>query len=292
MVKILAFDTETTNKSPVGNGTRMNFNERDAIERALLSKNASMEWKKWLVLWPYITQLAYVVYDTEKPKKAKLFNKYISLPEEVEISAESSKITHIYKTEEDATFKGADPENLHVIILNKVGFRNIVSIESALNEFIEDFEQCDIVVGHNVDFDRRMILAELLRLDKQEQFNRFLSCSNFVCTMNRTIDVCKIEMTSMYGRKYFKFPKLVEAYEKIFGYKPNADAMHDALIDVVVCLRVFCKLGEPIDIDICGTNDAITRLINTISSPEFKCPIIKKMRKPRRKSSKRKSKRT
>ena len=97
-------------------------------------------------------------------------------------------------------------------------------------------------------------------------------------------------MTSMYGRKYFKFPKLIEAYEKLFGYKPNAEAMHNALVDVVACLRIFCKLGEPVNFDICGTNDAITKIINSISPPELQCPI-KKVKKSKRRSHKKKSKR-
>ena len=41
----------------------------------------------------------------------------------------------------------------------------------------------------------------------------------------------------------------------------------------MVCLRVFCKLGDPVDVDVCGTNDEITAFINAISPPNFQCPI-------------------
>jgi DNA polymerase III epsilon subunit-like protein len=293
MVKILAFDTETTDKSPVGSLSTLNYKERQEIENQLLHNDPSVaipQWDNWLNAWPHITQLAYILYDTDNPKKSKIYNKYISISSDIEISAESSKITHIYKTDEDAVLKGGSPEMPNTIILSRVEKPKIVPIDIAMKEFMKDFEKSDIVVGHSIDFDKRMILAELMRLKQADQFNKVLENLKFICTMNKTIDICKIEMTSMYGRKYFKFPKLIEAYEKFFGYKPNAEAMHNALVDVVACLRIFCKLGEPVNFDICGTNDAITKIINSISPPELQCPI-KKVKKPKRKSPKKKSKR-
>jgi DNA polymerase III epsilon subunit-like protein len=289
MVKILAFDTETTDKGPVGDTLGLSYYEKKKIDSALIDKNTSLAkqyWEQWINHWPYITQLSYIVYDTENPKKSKIFNKYIDIPEEIQISSKSSEITHIFKSEQDIIQKGIKdentgelitPETQGLFILNRIKER--ISIFEAIEEFMEDVKNCHYIVAHNVDFDKKMILAELKRLNKDSEFYNILTMDNFVCTMMRTINVCKIQVTSKMGKKYFKFPKLKEAYEKLFGYEPTSQTLHNAIVDVVVCLRIFCKLGEPIDLDICGTNEFITQIINSISPEEFQY-LIKKTGKP------------
>lgn len=57
-----------------------------------------------------------------------------------------------------------------------------------------------------------------------------------------------------------KSPALWEVYDRMFGYPPDDSALHDALVDVVVCLRVFYRLwmtgntspDGPINILVCG----------------------------------------
>ena len=39
-----------------------------------------------------------------------------------------------------------------------------------------------------------------------------------------------------------KSPALWETYDKLFGYPPDESQLHDAMIDVIVCLRVFYRL--------------------------------------------------
>ena len=62
----------------------------------------------------------------------------------------------------------------------------------------------------------------------------------------------------------------MESYKHNFGYEPNGEALHDALIDVVVCLRVYCMSLED-SFDVCGTNPIITDYIMRISPPGYIC---------------------
>ena len=281
MVKILVFDTETTGLDPVSldlKERRISYATKENFNKGLVTgpvENAyNSFWEQIIPAWPYITQLSYILYDTDDLTGAKIFNKYIQLPEHVIISAESSAITHIYRSPADALNKGINPDTPGLIFLDETPVTNIVS---AIEEFMHDFSTADVVVGHNVEFDKKMILAELKRLNKVKEFGAILLSEDFVCTMMKTINVCKITKTTTTGKDYFKFPSLSEAYETLFGYPPTGDALHNAIIDVVVCLRVFCKLGsqvrgQKIDFDVCGgENREITELINSISPPEFKC---------------------
>jgi DNA polymerase III epsilon subunit-like protein len=290
MVKILVFDTETTDVGPVGSALGLSYNEKKIIENVLVGKDielAKTYWDQWAPLWPYITQLGYIIYDTENPESAKIFDKYIDIPTHVEITSGSSEVTRIFKSDQDIidkniidqeTQKPIIPETPNIFILDRIKKTEpgkVIDISTALREFMEDLKTCDYVVGHNIDFDIKMILAELKRVNMDSEFNEFLSSDNFVCTMMKMISVCKIDALTKFGKKYLKFPKLKEAYKTLFGYEPCGSALHNAIIDVVVCLRVFCKLGDPVDIDVCGTNDEITAFINSISPPEFKCEILK-----------------
>jgi DNA polymerase-3 subunit epsilon len=256
---------------------KLTYDTKRQIERNLVDKNlhiASNEWKRWIHLWPHITQLSYVVYDTETPQDAKIFNKYIDLPDLVEIQEGASKVTHMYKSREDALRKGVDPDTTAgLFILNKIkdeSPKSVVPIRDAMYELMSDLLQCQYIVGHNVDFDKKMILAELYRIGHLSAFATILANDRFVCTMQKTINVCKITVISKKGNPYYKFPKLSEAYETLFGYKPCGEALHNAIIDVVICLRIFCKLGQPVDIEVQGINKEITEFINSISPPEYR----------------------
>ena len=160
---------------------------------------------------------------------------------------------------------------------------NRATIHDALNEFLKDVKISNVVVGHNVQFDRKMVIAELLRLSAENslpQIKDMMNESNFECTMIKTTPLCQLKHKIEYKDKitgepksFFKIksPRLSEAYEHFFGYAPSGESLHDALVDVVVCLRIFLKYNNlP---DVCGLNDIITNYIIDISPPDYKCPI-------------------
>jgi len=267
MVKILVFDTETTDVPP--NMPGKNWEERDEYSKNLLSfrdykKNNSM-WSEYIGSWPSILQLSYILYDTDDKANATIFNKYIDIPQNVKISEGSLAIHNITR---EKIASAADV--------------NRAKIYDALDTFMADVSKADIVVGHNVQFDRKMIIAELTRVSKEhkiDQIKEMMDDKHFECTMEKTKAVCNLKIRIEYNDKKtgepkafykIKSPKLLESYKHYFGYEPSGKALHDALIDVIVCLRVYCMtLSKPIDI--CGTNSIITDYIKQISPPGYKC---------------------
>ena len=92
--------------------------------------------------WPYIVQLSYILFDLDKNKIITTYDSIIKLPKNVIISEESC--------------------NIHGIT-NSMSDKSGYDIKDVLNIFNVALEQCDLIVGHNLEFDIDMILAESLR---------------------------------------------------------------------------------------------------------------------------------
>jgi len=275
MVKIFVFDTETTGLPPILDGkdwNARNVNDMKLLDYDDLSKSSSV-WKQVLSAWPRIIQLGYIIYDTEEPNKSKIFSKYIDIPDDVIITESSIETHHIDKEK----IKQAPAEKKALIA-------------DAVAEFMNDIMNSDIitVVGHNVQFDRKAVIAELLRLssgdstktEKQLQF--LMDKKNFTCTMDVTAPICNIQMAVNYKDKKtgedkvfykVKSPRLIESYQYYFGYSPHEDDLHDALIDVILTLRVFIKYKY--NEDVCGKNEIITEYIKRISPEGYVCNLEK-----------------
>jgi len=274
-MRILVFDTETTNLPPQMAKTTQN----SLLNFGNFFKSNSA-WSQHIDDWPHIIQLSYILYDTDKPynKNAKFFNKYIEIPKSVKISRESTEIHHITRK-----------------TITTASEINRAKIYDALQEFVADCEFADVIVGHNVDFDRRMIIAELIRLqeyadedDDEDTINivdtikNMMNNKHFKCTMEITKPICKLKQKYVYTntentdtdeqKEYYriKSPKLIEAYQYFFGYEPNPQLLHDAIVDAVICLRVFC-ISLPQPFDVCGTNQYITDYITQLSPNGYTC---------------------
>ena len=186
-----------------------------------------------LDLWPYIVQFSYIIFDSETNIIIKIKDCIIKVPDTVTISEENS--------------------NIHGIT-NEISLTRGVSLQPVIEEFFEDINIVDHIVGHNVSFDINMVKVELNRLlldrDEVVQFHKYLTVlndsNNIYCTMQESIEFCAIEMKDKFGRPYKKFPKLIELYKKMFNVTPNN--LHNSLNDVIVCLRCFMKLKYNVDI--------------------------------------------
>ena len=275
MVKICVFDTETTGLPPILDGkdwNERNVNDSKLLNFSDLSKSSSV-WKKVLSSWPSIIQLGYIIYDTEHPNNSKIFSKYIDIPDDIVITESSIEKHHIDK--EKIRREPAEKKAL---------------IADAVAEFMNDIMNPDVVtvVGHNVQFDRKAVIAELLRLDSadstktEKQLEFLMDKKNFTCTMDLTAPICNIQMAVNYKDKKtnenkvfykVKSPRLVESYQYYFGYSPDEDDLHDALIDVILTLRVFIKYKY--NEDVCGKNEIITDYIEKISPEGYVCNLDK-----------------
>jgi DNA polymerase-3 subunit epsilon len=277
MVKILAFDTETSDRAPYIPGTTTWVNSKKLLSIKNLKKEKSM-WSTLLTKWPHIIQLAYILYDTDNPEtKTKIFNKYIDIEEDVVISEESLSIHHISRQK-----------------ISRMGTKGRVKIEDALTEFLKDVKKADTIVGHNVAFDRKMIVAELLRLTKKSEdpdIIEMMTDKKFKCTQEITRPMCKLGQKSQKSQKsqkeYYKFktPRLIEAYEHFFGCAPKQELLHDALIDAIICLRVYCISLKTCPLDINHTNKTITSYIKKITPTRCRTVAKRKGSKNTRKNT-------
>lgn len=176
---------------------------------------------------PHILQISFVIFDTQSWSVVKSVDLYINIAANIEISAKITELTGITREMCDAG----------------------ETIQNAMREFCEEYMKCDIIVAHNIEFDREMIRIEIERIGQHHNDNDFKLYFNpeyeksvnkdIYCTMKYGRNVCKIEQNGKNGM-YYKNPKLVELYEKLFGMTPHG--LHSSLIDTYVCLRCFVKM--------------------------------------------------
>jgi DNA polymerase III epsilon subunit-like protein len=185
--------------------------------------------------FPYITQLSFIVYDTVLETVRSSYNNYIKLPKGIEVPPIVTEITGI--TTEKCNEEG-------------------IEIKEALSVLYHAIILCDSVVGHNIEFDIKVVNAELKRNAEflppkfQDLFDpkRMLQLGiNTDCTMRMSTDACSIYVTNERNQKYKKFPKLVETYTHLFHEIP--ENLHNSLIDALVCLRCYLKFRFGIQIN-------------------------------------------
>ena len=151
--------------------------------------------------WPRIKQIAWIVYKKDGTFDSS-FNIYITESDRTDIISV------------DNTHKGTAP------------------IYLTLNSFLDSLYYCDVIVGHNIDYDVKVILCELYRFGKDtaklESIQRF-------CTMKNSVDICGFDT-----RRGDRYPKLQELYSKLF-HQPFDNA-HDAYCDIKATADCFWKI--------------------------------------------------
>lgn len=167
--------------------------------------------------WPRIVQLSWVLTDFSGNIKSE--GDYVIKPNGFRIPEDATKIHGI--TNESATEKGYDL--LYILSLFK----------DAVNH-------ADLIIGHNVDFDKNVIIAELMRLGRSNILKNIPS----YCTMKNTVDYCKI----VSFRNKYRYPGLQELYFKLFNR--NFENAHDSFADVKATKDCFFKLLDDDIIDI------------------------------------------
>ena len=108
-----------------------------------------------------------------------------------------------------------------------------VPVAPVLGEFAVAVQRADTVVAHNLEFDRKVMKAELIRAGISTGGVR----PKLVCTMTQSTDFCAIP-----GNFGNKWPTLEELHQHLFD-EPFADA-HSALADTRACMRCFFRLRE------------------------------------------------
>ena len=107
----------------------------------------------------------------------------------------------------------------------------VVEALGPLNDEIEKHAP-GLFIGHNVSFDRPIVLNEYRRLNHPEN----LSPLPTFCTMKSSTHVCRIPS----NRGGYKWPTLGELHSHLFGRAH--DGAHDAAADVSACAKCFFEL--------------------------------------------------
>jgi DNA polymerase-3 subunit epsilon len=181
-----------------------------------------------------------IVFDTETTDKAKSFNAEPSTDDnwprivqmcwiefnDVGICVEE----HSYVIKPDNWTIQPGAQAVHGISMeyaNEAG----TPLSPVLYQFTKRITPETILVAHNLKFDYGVVASELLRYNIESNFTK----AEQKCTMQIGTDVCKLA-----GRNGFKWPKLAELHQTLFG-KPF-DKAHDALADAQAAARCYWRL--------------------------------------------------
>lgn len=172
---------------------------------------------------PYLAAVAAILYDTEAHRVISSFNAAI-LPEGWTMPEEAFAVN------------GLSDE-----YLTNVG----IPAQIAIPTFLAIATKAELLVAHNVEFDRKVIAAALWRHQINEEpentspalVEHWLRIPTF-CTMKESKSAVGALTTN--GR--LKAPKLTEAYKHFFGRE--LDRAHSANADTVAVLEVYLALQE------------------------------------------------
>jgi len=166
--------------------------------------------------WPRLVQLSWIIIYSRSGNVIKREN-HIIKPEDYKIPKNATAIHGI--TTEYATEKGED-------------------LETVLKAFTKDYNNADAAVGHNVNFDFKVVSAELYRkkLPKLKTIKKY-------CTKKLGTSVCCIPKEWGNG---FKWPTLQELYRFLFNQPFNGG--HEAGADAEAARRCFVELMKRGDV--------------------------------------------
>ena len=110
-------------------------------------------------------------------------------------------------------------------------------IADVLSEFEKDLGSCLLLIGHNTEFDKNAVAAELWRAGRGD-LGAAVSAFPCVCTMRAGKEFCG----ALNQKGQLKFPRLSELYAKIFGAEPANQ--HDAMGDVHATAMCYFHMQE------------------------------------------------
>lgn len=160
--------------------------------------------------WPRMVQLAYLAYDRDGGLIASCDT--LIKPQGFTIPADSARIHGI--TTERALREGRE-------------------LAGVLREFKTLADSSRYLVAHNMSFDEKIVGAELLRSGMQD----IPPTARKICTMHGTTEFCAIP-----GSRGYKWPKLAELHQKLFG--AEFEGAHNAASDIAATAKCFWELKQ------------------------------------------------
>ena len=166
--------------------------------------------------WNVILQLSYQIVDSDSWTTQKTVNHYFAWPED-----------KLRVTQEAITVNGLTEEVL--------ASKQLSNRKTALEEFVADKDSCELLVAHNLEFDKKFIIASC-----REEGVKYANSGwgQSYDTMKRTTSYCQI--SKAWGNGY-KWPKLTELADCL-GVDYSQIALHDSSGDVELTKQCFKKI--------------------------------------------------
>ena len=163
--------------------------------------------------WPEPVSISWIVTDEKTVIRGK---SYIVRPNGWQIPADSIRIHGITQ---------------------KLAEENGTDLSHILGEFVRDLRSVDMVIAHNLEFDKNVFLSAVLYLTKDTLAVHWPKYE--FCTMENARNLCKLVTASSFS---YKSPRLSELYEYAFKTKPAESMLHTSLGDVQLLVACFFRI--------------------------------------------------
>lgn len=125
-------------------------------------------------------------------------------------------------------------------LAKKVG----VNLDTAVNTFLDLVDVCDVVVAHNIAFDKIIMerATAMVNLAQGEEVIDPFAGKPLFCTMRAATPIVKKKSRRPLHDEDYKWPKLSECVE--FFFNEELENAHSAIVDCRACARILVKMVE------------------------------------------------
>lgn len=170
--------------------------------------------------WPRIIQIAWQVWELVD-----------------ETFTRDTQVSYIVKPDESLVWNN-DSAKIHGISLSTAMERGTPG-QIVFSQFMETAKSVDLVVAHNISFDKPIVIAECFR--NLKCLNSDWWPKNEYCSCINTKELCKLPSKFPKPGDKYKQPRLSELHTFLFGI-PGDYTMHSADGDVLCLVACFQEL--------------------------------------------------
>lgn len=119
-----------------------------------------------------------------------------------------------------------------------------VNLDTAINIFRDLIDRADIIVAHNIKFDKLVMerASAMVDIAYEREVDEPFSGKELICTMLKATEIVKLRSKRPLHANDYKWPKLEQCVEFFFNKK--LEGAHNALVDVAACRNVFFELVD------------------------------------------------
>jgi DNA polymerase-3 subunit epsilon len=122
--------------------------------------------------------------------------------------------------------------------------RTGVNLDTAVNIFLDLVDVCDVVVAHNIAFDRIIMerATAMVNLANGDEVIDPFDGKALFCTMRAATPIVKKKSRRPLHDQDYKWPKLAECVE--FFFQEELENAHSAIVDCRACARILIEMAS------------------------------------------------